>query len=73
MMEQRELRLLPWVGPEEKSCYLSTNDDDSHLSRLADTIEATQMSLAADLSRWAVDVLGDDDACSEELREVAGS
>jgi hypothetical protein len=31
-------RLLPWTTPEGKPCYLSTDSDDSLLSRLADDV-----------------------------------
>jgi hypothetical protein len=34
------LRLLPWTTPEGRPCYLSTDDPDSRLSRLADAVEA---------------------------------
>ncbi|MFE2279425.1 hypothetical protein ACFXAE_19765 [Streptomyces sp. NPDC059454] len=37
------LRLLPWTTPEGNPCYLSTDRDDSRLSRLADDIEAAQL------------------------------
>ncbi|MYZ33980.1 UTRA domain-containing protein [Streptomyces sp. SID4917] len=32
-------RLLPWADPEGKPCYLSTDDNGSVISRLADEIE----------------------------------
>ncbi|MDF3142889.1 MULTISPECIES: hypothetical protein [unclassified Streptomyces] len=38
-----ELRLLPWTAPDGKPCYLSTDNHDSRLSRLADDVEATQL------------------------------
>ncbi|MFE5594777.1 hypothetical protein [Streptomyces sp. NPDC056549] len=49
MTAHSELRLLPWAGPDGKPCYLSTDDDSSHLSRLADTTESIQLGLASDL------------------------
>ena len=30
-----ELRLLPWTGPDGKPCFLSTDDNGGHMSRLA--------------------------------------
>ncbi|MCX5397079.1 hypothetical protein OHA55_08775 [Streptomyces sp. NBC_00102] len=71
MMEQNELRLLPWVGPEGKPCYLSTDDSHSHMSRLADGIEAEQLSLSADLLKRATGVLADGDASLEDVRRLA--
>lgn len=49
MTTHSELRLLPWVGPEGKPCYLSTDDSDGHLSRLADHTEAVQLGMAEEL------------------------
>lgn len=52
------LRLLPWRSPEGKPCYLSTDDDGSYLSRLADDMEAMQLATAEDVLATAEDVLG---------------
>ncbi|MFE9848357.1 hypothetical protein ACFYPN_06005 [Streptomyces sp. NPDC005576] len=71
MMEQNELRLLPWSGPEGKPCYLSTDDSDSYMSRLADEIEADQLFMAADLLKRAVRDLVDDRASTEDVRQLA--
>ncbi|MFE8937393.1 hypothetical protein ACFYNX_07875 [Streptomyces sp. NPDC007872] len=57
MTPHNELRLLPWSGPDGKPCYLSTDDEDSHLSQLADKTEALQLSLAAALLVQASDLL----------------
>lgn len=43
MTVPNELRLLPWSGPEGKPCYLSTDDREGYMSRLADYIEAAQL------------------------------
>lgn len=43
MTTPNELRLLPWSGPGDKPCYLSTDDPDGYMSRLADSIEAAQL------------------------------
>jgi hypothetical protein len=51
-----QLRLLPWAGPEGKPCYLA-GDGAGYLSRLADTMEATQLSLAGELFQEAKHVL----------------
>ncbi|MCX4725983.1 hypothetical protein [Streptomyces sp. NBC_01306] len=71
MITHNELRLLPWSGPEGKPCYLSTDDANGYLSRLADSTEAVQLGLAAELLE-ASDVLGDRDAGLKELRVLAG-
>lgn len=60
MTTRNELRLLPWSGPEGKPCYLSTDDSDGHMSRLADNIEAVQLGMAAELLEQALEVLGDE-------------
>ncbi|MEW5631444.1 hypothetical protein AB1388_33610 [Streptomyces hydrogenans] len=57
MTSRDELRLLPWSGPDGKPCFLSTDDDSSGLSRLADTLETTYLALAAEALDHASDVL----------------
>ncbi|MGW1464060.1 hypothetical protein ACWCPT_06865 [Streptomyces sp. NPDC002308] len=71
MTDQNSLRLLPWSSPEGKPCYLSTDDNDSHISRLADAVEADQLLMAADLLKGAVRDLADDDTCPERMRQLA--
>lgn len=73
MKAHSELRLLPWSGPDGKPCYLSTDDDGSRLSRLADTTEAIQLDLAADLIRHASEALGDQDTEAGELRRLSAN
>ncbi|MEV5909868.1 hypothetical protein ACWEGX_07250 [Streptomyces chartreusis] len=53
MTAPNRLRLLPWSGPEGKSCYLSTDDGEGYMSRLADNIEAVQLGTAAELLEQA--------------------
>ncbi|MER7463556.1 hypothetical protein [Streptomyces sp. NPDC097981] len=65
------LRLLPWMGPDDKPCYLSTDDAAGYLSRLADHAEDTQLELGAELLDHALDVLADVATGSEELRRLA--
>jgi hypothetical protein len=69
MTTHSELRLLPWSGPEGKPCYLSTDDSDGHLSRLADHTEAVQLGMAAELLEHASEALHD--VGPEELRLLA--
>jgi hypothetical protein len=71
MTAQNELRLLPWSGPEGKPCYLSTDDRDGSMSRLADNIEAVQLGTAAELVEQASETLVDRDTGPEDLRRLA--
>ncbi|AOT58942.1 MULTISPECIES: hypothetical protein [Streptomyces] len=71
MTTPNELRLLPWSGPGGKPCYLSTDDRDSYMSRLADNIEAVQLGTAADLLDEAEETLGAGEAGTEALRHLA--
>ncbi|NBM17488.1 hypothetical protein [Streptomyces sp. GC420] len=54
------LRLLPWLGPEGKPCYLDTDDNGSMLSRLADATEAVQLQEAEALITYAEGMLADE-------------
>ncbi|MEE1794382.1 hypothetical protein PUR28_27030 [Streptomyces sp. BE308] len=71
MTAPNELRLLPWSGPDGKSCYLSTNDRGGYVSRLADNIEALQLGSATDLLEQASETLNDQDATLDEMRRLA--
>ena len=71
MTARNELRLLPWSGPEGKPCYLSTDDRDGFMSRLADNIEAVQLGTAAELVEQASETLVDQDTGPEDLRRLA--
>ncbi|MFJ4486570.1 hypothetical protein ACIP3D_29965 [Streptomyces longwoodensis] len=66
MRVQDELRLLPWTGPEGKPCYLSTDDHDGYVARLADHIEAMQLGAATKLREDALEVLEDRDFDDDE-------
>ncbi|GAA2664866.1 hypothetical protein [Streptomyces lunalinharesii] len=50
-------RLLPWTSPEGKPCYLLGGTGTGYVSRLADRVEAEQMTSAADLIEDAGDIL----------------
>ncbi|MER8028367.1 hypothetical protein ABTZ78_05250 [Streptomyces bauhiniae] len=71
MAAPNKLRLLPWVGPGGKPCYLSTDDRGGYLSRLADNIEAVQLGFAAVLLEQALDTLDDSDAEPDEIHSLA--
>ncbi|MEV5463206.1 hypothetical protein [Streptomyces sp. NPDC002788] len=62
------MRLLPWTGADGKPCYLSTDDPDSLLSRLADDIEAAQLTSAEQVLAGAEAVLRDPKAGESAVR-----
>ncbi|MFE9813954.1 hypothetical protein [Streptomyces sp. NPDC005773] len=70
MTTPNELRLLPWSGPDDKACYLSTDDPDGYMSRLADNIESVQLGTAAALLEAVSEPLDDEDADPTELRRL---
>ncbi|MFD8289149.1 hypothetical protein ACFV2B_13175 [Streptomyces lavendulae] len=71
MTPSHELRLLPWAGPDDKPCFLSTEDAAGYLSRLADNTEEIQLSLGAELLAHALEVLTAADSDPEELHLLA--
>ncbi|MFE8971934.1 hypothetical protein [Streptomyces sp. DSS69] len=70
MTTPNELRLLPWSGPGDKPCYLSTDDPGGYMSRLADNIEAIQLGTAADLLEEVSETLDDQDADLNDLSRL---
>ncbi|MFF1449369.1 hypothetical protein ACFVYF_14625 [Streptomyces sp. NPDC058274] len=65
-------RLLPWSNLDGNPCYLVTdNTGTSHLSRVADNVEAVQLGMADDLLGHAADLLGDGKATAPQLRFLA--
>ncbi|MEW2604421.1 hypothetical protein AB0894_11505 [Streptomyces sp. NPDC047916] len=73
MTTPNELRLLPWSGPGGKPCYLSTDDPDGYMSRLADNIEAIQLGTAEKLLKMASETLDDEDADPIQLRRLGNA
>ncbi|WP_428954609.1 hypothetical protein [Streptomyces sp. cg35] len=71
MTTPNELRLLPWSGPDGQPCYLSTDNADSYLSRLADNTEAIHLGMAAEVLDQAVELLAGEKATPNDLRLVA--
>ncbi|WP_086670856.1 hypothetical protein [Streptomyces albovinaceus] len=71
MTTPNELRLLPWPGPGDKPCYLSTDDPDGYMSRLADRVEAIQLGTASALLEEASEALDSQDTSPEEMRCLA--
>ncbi|GAA4316962.1 hypothetical protein GCM10023086_39740 [Streptomyces venetus] len=62
------MRLLPWTGADGKPCYLSSDDPDSLLSRLADDVEAAQLASAEHVLAGAKAVLHDPRAGERAVR-----
>ncbi|XMN07712.1 hypothetical protein ACK8N7_17595 [Streptomyces griseobrunneus] len=68
MTTPNELRLLPWSGPGDKPCYLSTDDPDGYMSRLADSIEAIQLDTASKLLEEASEALDNQGTSLDDMR-----
>ncbi|WP_234331895.1 hypothetical protein [Streptomyces sp. NRRL S-455] len=62
------MRLLPWTGDDGKPCYLSTDDPNSLLSRLADDVEAAPLHSAEEVLTGARAVLADPKAGERAVR-----
>ena len=62
------LRLLPWTTPDGAPCYLSTDDPDSRLSRLADELEADLLDSAEFVLAETRPLLADETTGRRELR-----
>ncbi|MFE0807237.1 hypothetical protein ACFW34_07095 [Streptomyces sp. NPDC058848] len=67
-MKSSPLRLLPWTTPEGNPCYLSTDNDDSRLSRLADDVEEALVDSGEQVLAGARAVLGDRRAGERAVR-----
>ncbi|MBB5117579.1 hypothetical protein AF335_03450 [Streptomyces eurocidicus] len=63
-----DLRLLPWDAPEGKPCFLSSADSRGVMSRYADSVEAAQMTIGADVLADVEELLADPAACCRRLR-----
>ncbi|MEU2285360.1 hypothetical protein ABZ614_26020 [Streptomyces sp. NPDC013178] len=61
-------RLLPWPSLDGKPCYLVTDGGGGYLSRLADDLEAMQLTMAADVLGLARKVLDDPMSPYTEVR-----
>jgi hypothetical protein len=66
------VRLLPWAGPDGKPCYLSTDDPEGYMSRLADHIESVQLGLAAELLEQARRIPDGTPMNADKLSVLAG-
>ncbi|WP_030812180.1 hypothetical protein [Streptomyces sp. NRRL S-337] len=63
-------RLLPWSSPDGKPCYLA-GDGNGYVSRLADNVEAAQLSSAAELIEEARPLLAGRTWTPEEVHLLA--
>ncbi|MFJ3589905.1 hypothetical protein ACIQUY_14420 [Streptomyces sp. NPDC090231] len=61
-------RLLPWLSLEGKPCWLSTDDPDSRMSRLADDMEDEQMECGEQVCAGSRAVLADRAAGERAVR-----
>ncbi|MFB7088723.1 hypothetical protein [Streptomyces sp. NPDC056296] len=65
------LRLLPWLSPEGKSCYLAPGSNGGIITRLADETEARQLAEGLDVCSSARRVLDDPLTPNAEVRYTA--
>lgn len=61
-------RLLPWLSPDGKPCYLVTDTGGGYLSRLADDLEAAQLATGTDVLALARPLLDDPASPYTEVR-----
>ncbi|MEV8389999.1 MULTISPECIES: hypothetical protein [unclassified Streptomyces] len=64
------MRLLPWTGEGGKPAYLSTDDEGSYLSQLADNLEAVQLGMAEDLLSHVQKTMTEERPSATELRSI---
>ncbi|WP_406140558.1 hypothetical protein [Streptomyces sp. NBC_01089] len=64
----RALRLLPWTNERGGPCWLSTTDPDSHLSRMADELEADMIASAECVLEQARELFAETAVGERELR-----
>lgn len=68
VLPESDVRLLPWTSPEGKPCYLLPGTGGGYLSRLADSAEARQLAVGADVLAVTRHVLDDPLSPHAELR-----
>ena len=61
-------RLLPWPSPEGKPCFLVSDGEGGHVWRLADEMEAVQLSMGAEVLDFARTLLDDPGSPYGEVR-----
>ncbi|MGW7283232.1 hypothetical protein ACWGIV_34210 [Streptomyces sp. NPDC054844] len=65
------LRLLPWLSPEGKPCFLAPGDGNGTVSRFADETEVRQLTEGLDVLRSARRLLDDPVSPNAEVRYTA--
>ncbi|MEU8782228.1 hypothetical protein [Streptomyces sp. NPDC048637] len=67
MSDSNTARLLPWATPDGKACLL-VSDGEGYVSRVADSMEAVQLDMAAGLLGHAAGMLDERSVTVVELR-----
>ncbi|MEU5594575.1 hypothetical protein [Streptomyces sp. NPDC020298] len=65
------LRLLPWLSPDGKPCFLADGGEGGYLSRLADDTEALQLAEGLEILVEARRVLNDPLSPNVDVRYAA--
>ncbi|WP_234425965.1 hypothetical protein [Streptomyces kebangsaanensis] len=65
------LRLLPWLSPDGKPCFLANGSEGGYVSRLADETEDLQLAEGSEVLVAARRVLGDPLSPNVEVRYAA--
>ncbi|MFE9174220.1 hypothetical protein ACFYNZ_33080 [Streptomyces kebangsaanensis] len=65
------LRLLPWLSPDGKPCFLANGSEGGYVSRLADETEDLQLAEGMEVLVAARRVLGDALSPNVEVRYAA--
>lgn len=65
------LRLLPWLSPDGKPCFLADSADGGYVSRLADETEALQLTEGLEVLIRARRLLSDPLTPNAEVRYAA--
>ncbi|MGW7487887.1 hypothetical protein [Streptomyces sp. NPDC054786] len=68
MSAPRTPRLLPWTGPDDKPCYLLTDQDGGYVSGRADQVEALQLRMGVGLLEHARVLIDDPAVDARQLR-----
>ncbi|MFJ8546958.1 hypothetical protein ACIRFH_34295 [Streptomyces sp. NPDC093586] len=71
MSASGSMRLLPWLSPEGKPCFLVPGDGGGFVSRLADETEERQLTEGLDVLRVSRRVLDDPLSPNAEVRYAA--
>ncbi|MFD7506559.1 hypothetical protein [Streptomyces sp. NPDC059850] len=70
MSDREPARLLPWHSEGGKRCFLAPGSEGGLIWRLADQMEAVQLTTGAEVLNHARKILSDPKASTTELRNV---